>query len=253
MLFDLRGRGRRRTVQVIYLGLAILMGGGLVLFGIGGATSGGLFDAINGNGGGGSNSGTAALERTATTAQQATVADPQDAAAWARLVKARFQLAGTDNGVDANGNFTAAGKRRLVPVEQAWDRYVALDPNPPDDTVAGYMVQAFSSAGLDKPDKAVRALEMIIDVRGGPDAEATTRSNLYSQLAVYAYAAGQNRKGDLAAAKAVSLAVPSERKLLKQNLDSAKTQAITEQASKAATTPAPATTTTTPSTTSTTG
>ena len=46
MLFDLRGRGRRRTVQVIYLSLAILMGGGLVLFGIGGATSGGLIDAI---------------------------------------------------------------------------------------------------------------------------------------------------------------------------------------------------------------
>ena len=33
MLFDLRGRGRRRTIQVIYLGLAVLMGGGLVLFG----------------------------------------------------------------------------------------------------------------------------------------------------------------------------------------------------------------------------
>ena len=51
MLFDLRGRGRRRTVQVIYLTLAILMGGGLVLFGIGGGTNGGLFDAIGGNGG----------------------------------------------------------------------------------------------------------------------------------------------------------------------------------------------------------
>jgi hypothetical protein len=49
MLFDLRGRGRRRTVQVIYLSLAILMGGGLVLFGIGGATSGGLVDAITGS------------------------------------------------------------------------------------------------------------------------------------------------------------------------------------------------------------
>ncbi len=49
MLFDLRGRGRRRTVQVIYLGLAVLMGGGLVLFGIGGATPGGLFDAVSGN------------------------------------------------------------------------------------------------------------------------------------------------------------------------------------------------------------
>ena len=42
MLFDLRSRGRRRTVQAVYLGLALLMGGGLVLFGVG---------AGNGNGG----------------------------------------------------------------------------------------------------------------------------------------------------------------------------------------------------------
>ena len=35
MLFDLRGTGRRRTVKIVYVTLAILMGGGLVLFGIG--------------------------------------------------------------------------------------------------------------------------------------------------------------------------------------------------------------------------
>ena len=52
MLFDLRGRGRRRTVQTIYLTLAVLMGGGLVLFGIGGSVSGGLFDAVGLTGGG---------------------------------------------------------------------------------------------------------------------------------------------------------------------------------------------------------
>ena len=39
MLFDLRGR-RRRAVQATYLILAVLMGGGLVLFGIGGDVSG---------------------------------------------------------------------------------------------------------------------------------------------------------------------------------------------------------------------
>ena len=46
MLFDLRGRGRRRTVQAVYLTLAILLGGGLVLFGVGGNVSGGLLDAL---------------------------------------------------------------------------------------------------------------------------------------------------------------------------------------------------------------
>src|ERR687883_931535 len=54
MLFDLRGR-RRRAVQATYLTLALLMGGGLVLFGVGGNVSGGLFDALGGGGGGGGN------------------------------------------------------------------------------------------------------------------------------------------------------------------------------------------------------
>ena len=31
MLFDLRGRGRRRTVKIVYITLAFLMVGGLVL------------------------------------------------------------------------------------------------------------------------------------------------------------------------------------------------------------------------------
>ena len=34
MLFDLRSRGRRTTVRGVYLLLAILMGGGLILFGV---------------------------------------------------------------------------------------------------------------------------------------------------------------------------------------------------------------------------
>jgi hypothetical protein len=50
MLFDLRSRGRRRTVQAVYLTLAILMGGGLVLFGVGAGNGiGGLLNAFTGN------------------------------------------------------------------------------------------------------------------------------------------------------------------------------------------------------------
>jgi hypothetical protein len=240
MLFDLRGRGRRRTVQVIYLSLAILMGGGLVLFGIGGSVSGGLFDAFREDAGGGDV--TAAAEKSVTTAAAATEANPEDPAAWARLVRARFQLAQLDEGVNENtGAFTAKGKRALVPVEQAWDRYVALKPDPPDDGVAGLMVQAFSESGLNKPAKAVGAMEMVIAARD-------ESPNLYSQLAVLAYQAGQNRKGDLAADKAVSLAPEAERKLLRENLDNAKAQSVADQASEAATTPLPAATGTTSTT-----
>jgi hypothetical protein len=150
------------------------------------------------------------------------------AAAWAALAKARFQLAGTGDGFDqATSAFTAKGKARLKGVEQAWDRYVALDPSKPDDTVASLMVQAFASTGLNKPAKAVQAMEMVIDARGD-------NSNLYTQLAVLAYEAGQTRKGDLAADKAVSLAAPADRKLLRKNLDQAKAQVTGSTTSTAA-------------------
>ena len=47
MLFDLRSRGRRRAVRVIYVGLAVLMFGGLVLFGVGAGNGlGGLLNAF---------------------------------------------------------------------------------------------------------------------------------------------------------------------------------------------------------------
>ena len=69
MLFDLRGSGRRRVVKIVYVTLAILMGGGLVLFGIGGsgALSGGLLDAIT-ESSGGADDGT---DRFRTLEQQA--------------------------------------------------------------------------------------------------------------------------------------------------------------------------------------
>ena len=44
MLFDIRGK-RKRIIQVIYVFLALLLGGSLVLFGIGGDANGGLGDA----------------------------------------------------------------------------------------------------------------------------------------------------------------------------------------------------------------
>ena len=50
MLFDLRGRGRRRAVRYLR-GLAVLIGVGLVGFGVGGGLGGGggLLNAANSN------------------------------------------------------------------------------------------------------------------------------------------------------------------------------------------------------------
>ena len=93
MLFDLRGRGRRRTVQVIYLSLAILMGGGLVLFGIGGATSGGLFDAIGGSGGSSTSTDTVFKERLAALRAPAQGRPPERRPPSSGMTKLRFRHA----------------------------------------------------------------------------------------------------------------------------------------------------------------
>jgi hypothetical protein len=212
MLFDLRGAGRRRTVKVIYILLAFLMGGGLVLFGIGGSVSGGLIDAITERGGGG-DTGSDRFRKQETAAEAKTRANPQDAAAWAALARARFQLAGSGENFDpAKGTFTNKGTAQLQAAGQAWDHYLALNPKKPDDRVAGLMVQAFGA--LNKPDKAAEAQEVIT--------EARPTASTFTQLAIFAYQAGQTRKGDLAKNKAIQLTDPDMRAALKGQLEQAK-------------------------------
>jgi hypothetical protein len=223
MLFDLRGRGRRRTVKVVYILLAVLMGGGLVLFGIGGggAMSGGLVDAITGSNGGG-DTGAKRFEDRERAALVATQQTPQKPAAWAALARARVQTAGVGNNFDpSTATYTAAGKAKLAAAAVAWDKYLALNPKNPDDRVAGLMVRAFDQTGLNKPEDAVAAQEIIT--------EARPKDTTFATLAIYAYQAGQTRKGDLASAKALELSPKDQRNTLKSQLDQAKQAALAAQ------------------------
>ena len=113
MLFDLRGRGRRRTVQAVYLGLAVLMGGGLVLFGVGAGNGfGGILNAFTGNGSsepeaGGQPAGEGRARPdptdTPTTRQRGRA-----------LVQARWTSAGQGSNFNTTtGTFTDAGKKEL--------------------------------------------------------------------------------------------------------------------------------------------
>jgi predicted Zn-dependent protease len=216
MLFDLRGRGRRRTVQGIYLMLAVLMGGGLVLFGIGGATSGGLLDAITGNNS--SSVSTETYEKNVDKAQKATIATPTNPTAWATLARTEYLLAGSGDNFDATTSvYTTAGKTELRKADVAWQKYLTLigDSGKVDDTLANLMLQAYSVAGLNQPAKAVTAIEYVLDAQ--PES-----AGLYSQLAIYAWQANQDRKGDLAAKKAVSLTAEDQRATLKATLDAQK-------------------------------
>jgi hypothetical protein len=226
MLFDLRGRGRRRTVQAIYLSLAILMGGGLVLFGIGGNTSGGLFDAINGGDGGGGTSADAAFQKRVDSFVKRTQANPSDQAAWLGLAKLRFQVANTgENYNQTQQAYTAKGLQELRQADSAWTRYLALDPKKPDPQTANLMVQAYGQGGIKQYTKAVQAMEIVIDNR-------EESAGLYAQLAVLAAGANQTRKSDLAEKKAIALAPKDQRKQLKSDIDLAKSQVTVQQPSQ---------------------
>src|SRR6202161_489473 len=119
MLFDLRSRGRRRTVQVIYLSLAILMGGGLVLFGVGtGVSGGGLLNAFGGCGG---NSQNQVINSAVRSAEKLVKVSPNSPSAWAQLVQAHWTAAGEGSNFDAaTKSFTASGNKQLDEGRTAW-------------------------------------------------------------------------------------------------------------------------------------
>ena len=222
MLFDLRGRGRRRTVQVIYLTLALLMGGGLVLFGIGGGTNGGLFDAIGGSGGNSTNVD-AVFQKRLDTYEARLKVNPQDPAALIGMTKLRVANASTgENYNQTQQAYTAKGLAELRQASAAWQRYLATNPAKPDPDTANQMVQAYGPLGLKQYDKAVTSMEAVI-------ASRKETANLYAQLAILASGAKQDRKSTLAEAKALDLTPKAQRKQLKSAIDLQKSQLNVEQ------------------------
>src|SRR5271154_13607 len=109
MLFDLRGRHRRRAVRVIYSGLALLIGVGLVGFGIGGGfggSGGGLLNAANSNEGSSSASFSAQIKKY----EKLTKEQPSNASAWESLANAQLHEAGSEKYVSSTGVPTSKGK-----------------------------------------------------------------------------------------------------------------------------------------------
>jgi hypothetical protein len=220
MLFDLRSRGRRRTVQAVYLGLAILMGGGLVLFGVGtGNGIGGLLDALTGQGS--SSAQKQVVSQQEKTALRATQVNPTSPQAWASLVQARWTSAGQGNDYNSTtGTFTATGKQELTAATQAWQRYLQLT-HTPDPNVAILAARAYAALG----NYANEASSWEIEAAANP-----TEPKAFECLAASAYAANQTRKADLAAAKALALLPKGLQRTQTQTLlKSAKTSPQTAQ------------------------
>jgi len=207
VLFDLKGR-RRRVVQATYLMLAVLMGGGLVFFGIGGDVSGGLFDAFSDR----SSSGNQLVEDRIEDNEEKVEANPKNKAALEDLVRDWYQIANDE--VDPNTRvYTEEGKERLAEADVAWQAYLQAVKKP-EPSLAALMIQAYDAGGLNQPADAAEAAEIV--------AVDQKNAQAYLQLVQYASLAGQDRKADLAGMKAIELAPKDQRSSVKAFVEQAK-------------------------------
>jgi hypothetical protein len=208
MLFDLRGRGRRRTVRVLYTGLALLMGVGLVGFGIGGGFGGGgLLSSISKEGEGGGNSFSSQVAKYRKLTQK----QPQSVSAWENLAKSLLHQAGAEEVVTSTGEVTSKGKTLFKQAAEAWSSYIALNPPKPNPELALLMEPVYGEAALNEPAKEVELMQIIV-------AAKPTVASFYARLAEYAYKAHNTGVGDLASEKAVSLAPAAQRARVKAEL-----------------------------------
>jgi hypothetical protein len=222
MLFDLRSRGRRTTVRVIYLGLAIVMVSGLVLVGVGtGSNQGGLLNAFTNNGSGGGAS--SAYEQQVQQAVKGIKKKPNSAAAWSALAQARWGAASSGSNFDTTtGTYTKTGKQQLALAASAWTHYLKLSNNKPSPELAQLAAGIYQNLGQYKNE--AEAWNSAVSAQ--PSGSATALKPLLC-LALASYAGGQTAKGDLAAAAAVKLAPKLQRLTLQSELKSAKTAPTT--------------------------
>jgi hypothetical protein len=162
----------------------------------------------------------ASLESKIDIAQAKAKAAPTDPKPFAELAKLHFQAAGLKTG--STGEYSDSGKDELREATQAWERYVALDPDPLDTSVAQLMTAAYGPGSLDEPKKAVAVQQALAEHTRPPNAA------LYAQLAQKAYYAGDTQTAQSAARRAIELTPKARRAAVRETLQSARSQARPE-------------------------
>jgi hypothetical protein len=219
MLFDLKGK-RRRVVQGTYLALAILIGVGLVGFGIGGS-GGGIFDSNSG--GGGSNQGNKIVQKKIDTAEKQLQVNPKNVAALGDAIRGHYQLASAK--ADPNtGVFSKDARDDLQQAADTWQRYLATKPKKIDVGLGRVMVQAYSGLAQLSSGSQATATHYWGGASEASELIAGQQPNAANYIALVQYAtlAGQTNKAELAGKKALSLAPKSQRKAVQQQVTQAK-------------------------------
>lgn len=193
-------------IQVVYGFLALLIGGGLVLFGVGGGSGAtGVLSGLEQNGTG-SASGIKLAYTAMLKAQRTAEREPRNVAAWHAYALAAFKLAETNYVTTATSSgFTVAGANELKVVKRAWNHYLSLSPSNPDPALAADISFAFGlQPGIQDWKTAEGAAEIV----------ATANPNSFSDyqtLALDAYLAKDKAAGRLAEAHALAVAPKSDR------------------------------------------
>ncbi|MGB6425932.1 MAG: hypothetical protein WBF18_11700 [Solirubrobacterales bacterium] len=227
MLFDIRGK-RKRFIQVIYVFLALLLGGGLVLFGIGGDANGGLGDLLGISSNSGSD-GSTEFNDEVEAAESRLATDPENPAALLSLARYSYLNGQQSLEVDEEQGTQVVTDEARTDFEasiDAWERYLKANKGQPDASVATLIFRAYTSVAFDSTspvtiqrrlDGAQDAAAVIAAERPGPTS--------FLDLASLAYLAGDTKTADKAAKQALA-ALPDDtgRPALKSQLESAEQQ-----------------------------
>src|SRR5690606_6181352 len=104
----------------------------------------------------------------------------------------------------------------------AWQRYLALDPDPIDESLANLMLQAYGPGALNQLDEAKEVAQILARADESPQA--------YLRLVQYAALAGDERTAALAGRRASDLAPRDQRKTVREQVEQAKAVGALQQA-----------------------
>jgi len=216
MLFDLQGK-RRRVVQATYLLLAVLLGGGLLFFGIGGDVQGGLFDAFSDRGG---NAGSNVVDDRIEKNLERVKADPQNAQALKELTQDYYSRAASLP-VGEAGKVPGAGQDDLRKADENYKAFLEANASKPDTSLALTALQLYGPGALNKPKELQEAARLRAEAENNPES--------YLLLVDAATRAGNTRAADLAGVKVVDLAPKGQKKQAKKAVQETKTAASAQQ------------------------
>lgn len=246
MLFDLQSPKRKRFVQIVFGGMAVLFAVSFVFLGIGTGLSGSPLEAI---GIGGSDTADEVLEDDISSQEEKLEANPNDTAALIEILNLRYQAANTKYEIDEETGqtiFTAEAEEQLQLAADAWDRYTKVAGKNPDPSAALIAVQTYTAlaqgllgqaqgasgqAALDTADDSLTNWRLagetqliVADAKDSSPVQAL-------QAAEYLYFAGEFEAADAAAQQALAQASPEQRASLQKRLDASEKQgrALNEQ------------------------